>query len=395
MKYEYYRNATMVLQCGFRIRRRHRASIKIQSWWRKCKAASTYRTAKRSANVIESGVRQFLATCRRRHAAATTIQKAWVDSQQRFLVRCILVLGRAKAAIVLQRWWREIQLLRQHKQMLSDAKKRRTIDDARRRKQEKEDYNPMSLFCNFGCGTGLITQIVPWAGAEAGAETTSPIVDDGEKRRTKSVRSKHLDTKLKARAAVIVQRHWRQYWRIRTKENYYLSVSAALIQCIWRGYNTRRRYKLMLGNRAATSLQTAWQDIEMKRVVTQQIVLIQALWRGYVQRCEYEYAQILRRGGATLLQRVFRQQRERKRFLQARSAAKRIQRLARSVAQRDVAARKIQQFWRDYQLRVSASKEQGGRRGTSLPAMVLQAGVAWILSDPRVIEFALKGGSGA
>lgn len=283
-------------------------------------------------------------------------------------------------------------MLRHHRELLSAAKKRRTTDAARRQRHKKQASDPVvSMFCNFDFGNlaaGLtINNIIPW-GVES---ETTPEARFPAQRKERRLRSKTLDSKLKARAAVIIQRHWRQSRRSRAKENYYKSVSAAWIQCIWRGYSARRQYNQMRGNKAAAALQVALKDVQLKRVETKHVMSIQSMWRGHMLRSRYSYTQILRHGASILIQRVWRLHWQRQRFLRARTGTKTIQRLVRDVMKRNSAARKIQRAWWISQLRGTAANQES-RTGRSLPSMVLKAGAAWILSDPRVIEFALNGG---
>lgn len=387
-KYQNFRCATLVLQTGFRRRRREAAITRIQSWLRCCHAAQSFRDARRAAIAIQGNIRAYIAGCRRHHAAASVIQKTWVASQQRFLVRCLLVLGRAKAAIALQKWWRSVLLVRHHRRMLFEALERRRIEAAGQQRHKKQPCDPITMLCNFDFAslkTGLaVANMVPWGSTDT---ATFPVAAPSEKpaspRRSYHHRRRHhRDERLKLRGAIVIQRRWRQIRRSQAKEKYYKSVSAAWIQCVWRGYSARRKYSVMLGNKAAKSLQMAWHDIHQRRVETKQVMKIQAQWRMRRQRWKYEDTQVERQISCILVQSVWRMHRSRQKYLEMRSAAVKIQSRARRTRARNAAAKKIQRQWWVAKLRGTIKNRKSGHLGSRLPAMVF----SW---------FALKGGSGA
>lgn len=404
-KYQNFRCATLVIQTGFRRRRKEAAVTRIQNWLRCCHAAQSYRDAQSAAITIQGNIRAYVANCRRQHAAASVIQKTWVESQQRFLVRCLLVLGRAKGAIALQKWWRGVLLVRHHRRMLFEALERRRIESAGRQRQKKQPCDPITMLCNFdfeSLKTGLaVTNMMAW---DSTGTTTLPVAAPSKKpaspRRPhhyyrRHYQNHHRDARMKLRGAIVIQRRWRQIRRSRAKEKYYKSVSAAWIQCVWRGYSARRRYNVMLGNRAAKSLQVAWHGIQQRRVETKQVLKIQAQWRMRHQRWKYEDTQVERQISSILMQSVWRMHCSRQPYLRVRSSALKIQSLARKINERNAAAKKIQRQWWVAKLRGTIKNRKSSRMGTRLPTMVLQAGVAWFLSDPRILDFALKGSSGA
>ena len=92
---------------------------------------------------------------------------------------------------------------------------------------------------------------------------------------------------------------------------------------------------------------------------------------------------------AVRIQSTLRMHNERSAYLKLRAVTVKLQQVARRNQKREKSARTIQNAFWIHRLRSTVDERQN-RLGSSLPALVLKAGVAWLLSDPRVLEFALK-----
>lgn len=281
--------------------------------------------------------------------AALVIQRAWAASQQRFIQRCLTVLERVKATMVIQRWWEKVQLSRrQHHQlkMSSDAKKRMSTDLSSNSNTsygpqlmpKMPPCDPLSLLCNFNFGalsagmvspTSISNMIMPWGNLVAVAVDVDV---DVEKTKTNKEKSP-LRT---FQSAIRIQRFWREERARRTKEGYFQSVAAAWIQCIWRGYSVRKQRKQQLACREAAALciKTAWRSIQTRRVEGAAAVKLQAQWRMVECQSEYALVRLISVSGVTCLQAAWRRHAQQCQFLQCQIAAIIIQQAFRAAAKR-------------------------------------------------------------
>lgn len=178
----------------------------------------SYLHASKSGALVASAARRFSENRRRRHAAAAIIQRVWVESQERFLRSCLVVLQRTKSAIVVQRWWTQVQLSRcQQKIKLSNAKERKSAasppDTERWAAQAARlqfcNPAPMPIFCNFDFGlfSRGVSDLMPWG------NNIEVVNDVSEQDRAKMVK----EHTRKIRSAVLIQRFYRDLKSKRTK----------------------------------------------------------------------------------------------------------------------------------------------------------------------------------
>jgi len=207
-----------LIQAWFRQVKEKRAAARLQAKWRCYRARKSYLQVSRSGALLVSSVRSFLEIRRPQHAAAASIQRAWVVSQERFLRRCLLVLQRTKSAIVVQRWWTQVQLSRcQQKIKLSFAKERKSTAlpfdtecwAAQAKRLQFCDPASMPLFCNFDFGvlSRGVSDLMPWSN---NVEVVNDAIEQG---RAKMVKE---HTK-KIRSALLIQRFYRDMKSKRTK----------------------------------------------------------------------------------------------------------------------------------------------------------------------------------
>ena len=283
-QYQSLRRSTTKVQRAFRARRSKHAAIQIQSLYRCCLAHQ-------------------IAEQRRIDICATiVIQRAWKASQERFVQRCLVVLERVRAAMIIQRWWEKVQLSRHQREEISlgDANKKKSADSSfsesnfgglgSQLPKIPPPCDPVSLLCNFDLGllsAGIVSNsitslVMPWSNlVTAKSGSKNKINADGE------------SLLRKVQGAVRIQRFWRDYRARKTKDHYYQSIAAAWIQCVWRGYSLRKQLcnRRFQEENAAAVIQRAWFTFHQPRVEAARClgaIGIQAAWRKYDQRREFQ-----------------------------------------------------------------------------------------------------------
>lgn len=333
--------------------------------------------------------------------AATVIQRAWRQSQQRFVDRCMeITRTRIEGALVIQRWWARMQSSRRQNEILREqqasSEEPTAVTDITKTEMNSErgvKSNPFSL-CDFRI------------------EMFSPALDIGsflswgnyaEQEIEVAITDKYLSASFEiASSGESISRSQKILLRnLEGQEEFRQSVSATLIASAWKGYHCRKKYldiihrrRLWLRGQAVLAIQQAWSCYQKRCFEHRQATRIQCIWRMHAQRSEFVAMQWLRALCARQIQCTWRMSRARGEFLKARAAAVVIQDMVRTVQNRKVAAIKLQRVWRLYMLtHKKGTSSSRSRLLFSVPAMVVQAGLAWVLSDPRVIEFALRGGN--
>ena len=334
-QYQSLRRSTIELQRAFRARRKNEAAAQIQSLCRRCLARKSYHAAR---NLIELYKIQI--------NAAIVIQRAWNASQERFIQRCLMILERVKAAMVIQRWWEKVQLSRRQQEiLLSDANKRKstassisssTFSDLRPQLPKMPPCDPVSLLCTFDFGllsAGIMSRsitnlVMPWGNL---------VAMDGDQTNNNHGQMEGESLLRKFRSAVRIQRFWREERSRRTKERYYQSIAAAWIQCIWRGFQARKQLdQLWREEQAAALIQMAWYRFQERCLETEMsaTVRLQSQWRMVVCQTKYADIRLTSSAGATCIQAAWRMHDQRAEFLHCRTAALTIQRAARAAAER-------------------------------------------------------------
>ncbi|CAB9498389.1 asp (abnormal spindle) homolog, microcephaly associated (Drosophila) [Seminavis robusta] len=393
---------------------RDMAAIKLQSWYRFFVQRQLYLLQKRSAMKIETTARLYLTFCRERHAAARKIQESWLDAKKRFILRCLIaVRRRANAAKLIQRRYREVLLSRRQEELLREveAETKRALDETMsvfsneyllsrsastmswqsQYPNKAQSCTASSMFCNFDFSMAALA--MPWGGLTKNASGRSVCGDDSSSRRRKDPKKPATirEEARRMRSAILIQREWRMFQSKRKKELYYKNISSAWIQCIWRGYAARKRAEKIRRDAAATRIQKAWLRAQIRKLEFLQCVRLQSFCRMVHWKTQFAIIRASSHDAAASIQGLWRMYSARVSFKRLVSVALTLQRVTRENIRKEKAARKIQNVWWIYRIRREVF-DQKKNSTSSLPAMVLQAGLAWVLSDPRVIEFALNGG---
>lgn len=263
---QYYRviHSITQIQWAFRSRRQEFASVQIQALLRRCVTRKKFKCVLKSTSTIQHAARTFLEKHRLQVRSAVIIQRAYLVSQERFAQRCLKVLERFRAVdeehkMLLASYQRDHfsseaannnKLAVDASISLQRAKYEQQHQHQRqqRRRQQQDNHNscnPLSLMCNFDLGllspNDLVTPsipsiVMPW-------DNTSMVLDYIESD-VVSLDQHEAGVMLQIQAAIRIQRFWRgKRVRQSDRDRYFQAIAAAWIQCIWRGYQARKRYQ--------------------------------------------------------------------------------------------------------------------------------------------------------
>ncbi|XP_063235179.1 abnormal spindle-like microcephaly-associated protein homolog [Bacillus rossius redtenbacheri] len=245
----------------------------------------------------------------------------------------------AKAAIVIQQWWRS-KLQKKVKAVLIIQKAWRQHAAYKNHIKQK---TTSKLLAQHKAAT--IIQAV-WRSYSTRKQL--------QLEQLKLVQLKLEQLKVKNKAATVIQAVWRGYSTRKQLKLAQLKVkneAASVIQAVWRGYSTRKQLKLVqlkVKNKATTVIQAVWRGYSTRKqlklvqlkVKNKAAIVIQAVWRGYYTRKQLKLEQLkVKNKAATVIQAVWRGYSTRKQLKLEQLKVK------------NKAATVIQAVWRGYSTR--------------------------------------------